>query len=247
MSSASSRARVAISISDGPAGYEWIFPNRIPAERESRMYVGLRKETLPSAWARNPGGLVLPSTTAKYEPSPCASVVDVLANVGLTTVEGLEVVAATWRTFEPQSQTASAELHERVQKMWQELEAKGLCEDGLSATGSPSQLPLPMADFHFGLSVAQPGEISSRTFERKENRRSNGDRATTKGRRSQTRSEAFVAYADDRIEELRRPESKRSGIPARPSIIAEEPGRNHLKASRGELGDTIRRVLRGSW
>ena len=183
---------------DGPAGYEWIFPNRIPAERESRMYVDyvgdITQRPGEKPWWSGPSVYEV-----KYEPSPCACVIDALANAGLTTVEGLEVVAKTWRTFEPQSQTTSTELHAQVQKMWQELEAKGLCEDGLTANH--------LANYHYEWpfplwSVAQTGrERHERDQQLAEVKRERKDRVEELRKVEEIR-EPPPSIAEDEVREL---------------------------------------------
>lgn len=80
---------------DGPTGFEFILRNSILSEREGRMYVdfvrGLSQSAGEAPWWSTP------SPYGYYSPADCLYLVDALAHVGATSVEGLGVVAEVWR------------------------------------------------------------------------------------------------------------------------------------------------------
>ena len=114
---------------DGPADYEWIFPNPILAKREQGMYVDyvvdLTDPVSAEPWWSGPY-----ETEIEYRPSPCLRLVAELSSAGITTAAGLEVVAEVWRTFEPQSQTSVTDLGPYISRTLHELAARGI-SDGL--------------------------------------------------------------------------------------------------------------------
>ena len=144
---------------DGPTGADWIFPNSIPAEREGRMYVDLVRgvtqgKSEPPWWST-------PSTSGYYSPADCLYLVAALAHVGVTSVEGLQVVAEVWRDFEPQARTSREELRSLIDKTLLEVETRGITEAGATDTrviDTLRQWPFPLWAF------AQPAqEESTRT------------------------------------------------------------------------------------
>ncbi len=130
---------------DGPIGVDWAFPNRIPAERERRMYVDFVRDITegndePPWWST-------PSTYRHYSPSACLYTADALARLGVTRVEGLEVVAETWRGFEPKPHTSQEELNSLIRKMLRGMEMRGISEPERSDPGVMHDLyqwPFPL-------------------------------------------------------------------------------------------------------
>ena len=77
-----------------------------------------------------------------------------LAHLGVTSVEGLELVAETWRGFEPKPHTSREELHSLTGKMLLEMGARGIREPQAAERSWVNYLyqwPFPL------WSLAQPG------------------------------------------------------------------------------------------
>ena len=92
-------------------GLDWIFPNHAKARREHRMYVDyvqdITVEDGEHDWVSP-----IPDLGREYKHAtpPSLVVARALHRVGMTTPEGLAVVADLWRGFEPQPQTTHQEL-----------------------------------------------------------------------------------------------------------------------------------------
>ena len=99
---------------DGPNDVDWIFPNDAQGRRENRMYVDyvqdITVENGEHDWVSP-----LPDLGREHKDATPSSLVvaRALHCVGMTTPEGLAVVADLWRGFEPQPQTTRQELFER--------------------------------------------------------------------------------------------------------------------------------------
>ena len=96
---------------DGPNDVDWILPNDAKSRRESRMYVDYVQDITVEGgeydWISP-----LPDSLYRYEDTTptCLVVARALHRVGMTTPEGLAVVADLWRGFQPQPQTTCQEL-----------------------------------------------------------------------------------------------------------------------------------------
>ena len=105
---------------DGPNDIDWIFPNRITQRREDALYVGYVREDSEDAgqaeryWHHPHSALLLP-----YWTPPAVSLIGALHGAGVTTENGLDVVAELWRAFEPKPDTRIEEL-ERLN--WRTIE-----------------------------------------------------------------------------------------------------------------------------
>ncbi len=100
---------------DGPNDVGWILPNSAKARRENRMYVDYVQDITIE---HGEYGWVSPLPDNLHREygagtPPCLVVAHALHRVGVTTPEGLAIVADLWRGFEPQPQTTGQELRER--------------------------------------------------------------------------------------------------------------------------------------
>ena len=100
---------------DGPNDVDWILPNSAKARRENRMYVDYVQDITLEDGEYDWVSPLPDSLYREYGDAtpPCLVVARALHRVGMTTPEGLAVVADLWRRLEPQSQTTRQELLER--------------------------------------------------------------------------------------------------------------------------------------
>ena len=97
---------------DGPNDVDWILPNHAKGQRENRMYVDYVQDITVEGGEYDWISPLPDSLYREYKnatPS-CLAVASALHRVGMTTPEGLAVVANLWRGFEPQPQTTRQEL-----------------------------------------------------------------------------------------------------------------------------------------
>jgi len=91
---------------DGPNDIDWIYPNQLLAERERRLYVDLVSEEEGGRWttpADEVFGFGGPSRAVR-------DLVGSLARLGLTSPDGLELVAETWADFDVEDETQWREI-----------------------------------------------------------------------------------------------------------------------------------------
>jgi len=182
---------------DGPTGVDWIFPNSIPAEREGRMYVdfvrGVTQGKGESPWWSTP------SDYDYYSPADCLYLVAALAHVGVTSAEGLKVVAEVWRDFEPQARTSREELRSLIDKTLLEVEARGITEAGAADTGvieTLRQWPFPLWP------LAQPAQAgSARKQQRQDVQREREIQLEALRRRERVR-EPLIRISEAKVNEL---------------------------------------------
>ena len=131
---------------DGPIGVDWIFPNEILNRREGSMYVDYVRDV-----TQGKDELQWWSTPTAYEQkssdSPCLHLVSALVQLGVTTVQGLEIVADVWRTFDPEPHTSMRERFSFTNKMLLEMQARGVTEVKKSDTSLVNHLsrwPFPL-------------------------------------------------------------------------------------------------------
>ena len=79
---------------DGPTDADWIFRNEIESARELAFYVDYVKEEEGHRWVTPDGGL-FPSVD--YPAQITADLILAMGRIGLLTVQGLAVVADSWR------------------------------------------------------------------------------------------------------------------------------------------------------
>ena len=97
---------------DGPNDVDWILPNYAKGQRESRMYVDYVQDITVEDGEYDWVSPLPDSLYREYKDATptCLVVASALHRVGMTTPEGLAVVADLWRGFEPQPQTTRQEL-----------------------------------------------------------------------------------------------------------------------------------------
>ena len=97
---------------DGPNDVDWILPNDAKGRRENRMYVDYVQDITVEDGEHDWVSPLPDSLYREYGDAtpPCLVVARALHRVGMTTPEGLGLVADLWRGFEPQPQTSHQEL-----------------------------------------------------------------------------------------------------------------------------------------
>ncbi len=109
---------------DGPVDVDWIFPNRITQRREDDLYVGYVREGNDEAgrYWHHPIIDRLPF----YWTSPAIRLIIAMQQAGMTTHEGLAVVAEVWRPVEVKLETTKDELEGLNWQTLETLESRGL-------------------------------------------------------------------------------------------------------------------------
>lgn len=98
---------------DGPNDVDWILSND-RGRRESQMYVDYLQDITVENGEHYWESPLPESLYIKWDHAPrCLVVARALDRVGITTADGLTVVAEVWRGFEPKPQTTWQELVER--------------------------------------------------------------------------------------------------------------------------------------
>ena len=97
---------------DGPNDVDWIFSNDAKSQRERRMYVDYVQDITVEDGEYHWISPLPDSLYREYEDATPKSldVASALHRAGMTTPDGLAVVADVWRGFEPQPQTTRQEL-----------------------------------------------------------------------------------------------------------------------------------------
>jgi hypothetical protein len=103
---------------DGPEGFEWVFRNRIEAQREEKIYVDFVHDDGGNRWVSPESGDSFPL----WNPSPATDVAVALHRSGLFTTEGIHAIAAAWHDV-----TIGDNLH------WQDVRRKNI--EALDAVG----------------------------------------------------------------------------------------------------------------
>ena len=100
---------------DGPNEVDWILPNYAKTRRENRMYVDYVQDITVDNGEHDWVSPLPDSLYREYGHTTrsCIVVARALHRVGMTTPEGLAVVADYWRGFEPQPQTTRQDLFTR--------------------------------------------------------------------------------------------------------------------------------------
>ncbi len=106
---------------DGPNDVDWIFRNRIQADREEAFYVDLVERDDGSRQWVAPDDLI-----AGWSPG-ALQVVSALSRIGAASAAGLERIADVWRDFVPDSDASYADLTVAI-----ELTIRGLADIGLA-------------------------------------------------------------------------------------------------------------------
>lgn len=193
---------------DGPTGFDWVFPNSIPAEREGRMYVdfvrGVTRGKSESPWWSTP------PTHEYYSPADCLYLVAALAHVGVTSIEGLKAVAEVWRDFEPEARTSREELQSLIDRTLLEVEARSVTEVGATDTGvigTLRQWPFPLWPLAQPTQAGSPRKQQLQDIQRERENQLEVIRKTEQVRtplikiseaKANELHEAYAAYAEDR-------------------------------------------------
>ena len=117
---------------DGPNEVDWIYPNYATTERARPMYVDYVKDITEvdgdCQW-------ISPFTHREYRESESLTPMSLITaralhGVGLTTPEGLSIVADEWRPFKPVPQTRYfSDLSPRIKQTLLRVRQRGLCSE----------------------------------------------------------------------------------------------------------------------
>ena len=122
---------------DGPTGVDWILPNPIPSNRESRMYVDyvrdITEDTGDRFWT-HPKGWVIDSLP--YATPGSVLLLRAIVATGATSQDGLRVVSDVWRNFNITDSTTDFEVYLQNKKTLERLAKEGLLCDASEATCS---------------------------------------------------------------------------------------------------------------
>ena len=120
---------------DGPTDVDWILPNPIPSNRESRMYVDyvrdITEDTGDRFWT-NPKGRVIDSFP--YATPGSVLLLRAIVATGATSQEGLLVVSDVWRNFNITDSTTDFEIYLQNKRTLERLDEEGLLCDANEAT-----------------------------------------------------------------------------------------------------------------
>lgn len=145
---------------DGPRDVDWIFRNEITSRRERHIYVDLVEDITESGQDGQERNWVTPedftSSMTRYRTSACVEVALSLHAHGISTVSGLQHVAAIWQPIAPESMD-SLEL---LAKINETLSAVRLDpeEEAVQEEDQPS--PSPLAYWPFPLwPIGEPEDV----------------------------------------------------------------------------------------
>ena len=114
---------------DGPNDVDWIFPNRLIADREERLYVDLVDEDVAGRW-------VTPGTDDEVRfggPSSLVrDLVGALQRLGCMSPQGLQIVTDAWRDQEVENSTHWQVVHGINSQVIGELQEAELASSELS-------------------------------------------------------------------------------------------------------------------
>ncbi len=114
---------------DGPNNYDWILGNPILSHREAEIYVDYVRDLTDENGRRSWQMPFLNGIKGSYVAPKCLDVVSALERSGSTTPGGIEIVAETWRGFNPEPGTTSAEVYRTTLAMLRRLYRSGLLHD----------------------------------------------------------------------------------------------------------------------
>ena len=136
---------------DGPLGVDWIFPNEIKSERERRIYVDLVQDITESAQDNRERYWVTPEDSiahmTSYRTSACVEVALSLHAQGISSVTGLQRVAAIWQPVDPRSMNSSdllAKVEETLSAVWLDTEVVAIQEEDLPSPSPLAHWPFPL-------------------------------------------------------------------------------------------------------
>lgn len=114
---------------DGPAGFDWIYRNRLLQDREGTLYVDYVELEDGCRWdAPNERVVELLTVGPAIRPASLAMICS-LSRVGALTPAGVEIVANVWRPCVPSSDTQWATFRALGKKTLETLGQAGLGED----------------------------------------------------------------------------------------------------------------------
>lgn len=118
---------------DGPLDVDWIFPNEIETRREGIVYVDYKQDITETqgerVWAaprgEDPGSF-------RYVSAEATNLVRSIVEIGLSSPEGLAIVAEVWRGFEPEDRTRWDQVGAKNMETLERLRATGACRSRAS-------------------------------------------------------------------------------------------------------------------
>lgn len=108
---------------DGPLGVDWIYYNNILSEREDRLYVNYERDDEDNSDWYYPREFQF---GFGYRAGTVIHIVKALDAVGMTSAEGLAVVAEIWRRVKIKSELTIGELIDLNHRTLRNLEDRGL-------------------------------------------------------------------------------------------------------------------------
>lgn len=118
---------------DGPNGVDWIFPNAITRRREDELYVGYVRgdteedEQSECYWAAPPAERPLDAVFS-YRASAVIDLVRALHQAGVTTSNGLSIVAEIWRPIDVRPEMRFSELERLNWRTLEIMEERGILQ-----------------------------------------------------------------------------------------------------------------------
>ena len=116
---------------DGPYDVDWIFPNKIAAQRERLIYVDyvhdLTQDTLNAdKWWETPDDAL---GSLEYFTHICVKTVQALFNAGIGTTQGLSLMAKIWREVNPAHNPSRTDVGGYINFTYQQLGKQGLVNE----------------------------------------------------------------------------------------------------------------------
>jgi hypothetical protein len=121
---------------DGPSDYDWIFRNELIAEREEAMYVDLIDNEGDLTWWG-------PSERFAHTPQKSLRLVVAIDQAGLTSVEGLRSLSASWDGFDHDANSHHTEWCERNQAAFASV-SSNVETDRNAAAFAAWEWPMPL-------------------------------------------------------------------------------------------------------
>ena len=119
---------------DGPNGADWIFPNAIRRRREDGLYVGYVREDTDEGLGSEcyywvpPQSERLMDGVFRYTPPEVIDLARALFQAGVTTPEGLSVVAEIWRPIDVRAEMHFSELEQLNWRTLEVMEERGVLQ-----------------------------------------------------------------------------------------------------------------------
>jgi hypothetical protein len=147
---------------DGPNDVDWIFPNRLIAERERALYVDLVESEDELEWVAPRDEC---ETAVFPKPHPrSVRLVSALIQTGIVSASGLSLLQEAWRGFQPRANTHYSEWARRSTAALQALVAgRQVDDDWARAASSVVDLwPMPMVEIDISQVEVTAKELAER-------------------------------------------------------------------------------------